>query len=228
MDSSFTELAFDVLIVTKDWWIFPIEGRWGNKGEIFFCTPHYRQLFLSNPEAINYSRAGVGRRDKVEETMEGGEVEVVKPVKPVSRLDKVVEIDEQVEEGEGEGEMEVEMIGSPVVINIMPPGKEDEGERKKERGTSAKKKKQKEVKSAVEPVRQRERGGREREGREGGEREGGGRERGGREGKEKGGGGREGGGWERERGGEGIIFFPLVVLATAEVSVHSPGDHSQL
>ena len=78
------------------------KGDGGTKGK-FFCTPHYRQLFLSNPEAINYSRAGAGRREKVEEPMEGEEVEVVKPVKPVSRLDKVVEIDEKeirVEEGD--------------------------------------------------------------------------------------------------------------------------------
>ena len=31
----------------------------GEGGEIgkFFCSPHYRQLFLSHPEVINYSRA---------------------------------------------------------------------------------------------------------------------------------------------------------------------------
>lgn len=28
----------------------------GEKGK-FFCSPHYRQLFLSHPEAINYTRA---------------------------------------------------------------------------------------------------------------------------------------------------------------------------
>jgi YHS domain-containing protein len=28
----------------------------GEKGK-FFCSPHYRQLFLSHPEVINYSRA---------------------------------------------------------------------------------------------------------------------------------------------------------------------------
>ena len=28
----------------------------GEKGK-FFCSPHYRQLFLSRPEVINYSRA---------------------------------------------------------------------------------------------------------------------------------------------------------------------------
>ena len=178
------------------------KGDGGTKGK-FFCTPHYRQLFLSNPEAINYSRAGVGRRDKVEETMEGEEVEVVKPVKPVSRLDKVVEIDEQVEEGEVEGEMEVEMIGSPVVINIMPPRKEEEGgrgERNRERGTSVKKK-QKEVKSAIEPVRQRgERGGGRGRGR--------GRGRGGKRGRE-----REGGGEEGEKGEEGgrrVLYSSLL------------------
>ena len=32
----------------------------GNEKGKFFCSAHYRQLFLSNPEAINYSRAGFG------------------------------------------------------------------------------------------------------------------------------------------------------------------------
>ena len=31
------------------------KGEGGEKGK-FFCMPHYRQLFLSNPEAINYKR----------------------------------------------------------------------------------------------------------------------------------------------------------------------------
>jgi hypothetical protein len=35
------------------------KGTAGEKGK-FFCSAHYRQLFLSNPEAINYSRAGAG------------------------------------------------------------------------------------------------------------------------------------------------------------------------
>ena len=33
-----------------------IKGEGGEKGK-FFCCPHYRQLFLSHPEVINYSRA---------------------------------------------------------------------------------------------------------------------------------------------------------------------------
>ena len=37
------------------------KGEGGAKGK-FFCSVHYRQLFLSNPEAINYSRAGVPKR----------------------------------------------------------------------------------------------------------------------------------------------------------------------
>ena len=67
----------------------------GDKGK-FFCTPHYRQLFLSNPEAINYSRVGPGPREKPEEEP----MDVVEQnrdtgaVKPVSRLDKVVEVEE--------------------------------------------------------------------------------------------------------------------------------------
>ena len=35
------------------------KGVGGEKGK-FFCNAHYRQLFMSNPEAINYSRAGAG------------------------------------------------------------------------------------------------------------------------------------------------------------------------
>lgn len=35
------------------------KGVAGEKGK-FFCSAHYRQLFLSNPEAINYSRVGAG------------------------------------------------------------------------------------------------------------------------------------------------------------------------
>ena len=35
------------------------KGEGAEKGK-FFCTAHYRQLFLSNPEAINYSRANPG------------------------------------------------------------------------------------------------------------------------------------------------------------------------
>ena len=45
------------------------KGVGGEKGK-FFCSAHYRQLFLSNPEAINYSRAGVPKRDSQQEEME--------------------------------------------------------------------------------------------------------------------------------------------------------------
>ena len=38
------------------------KGERGENGK-FFCSPHYRQLFMSNPEVINYSRA-----KKVEQT----------------------------------------------------------------------------------------------------------------------------------------------------------------
>ena len=31
------------------------KGEGGEKGK-FFCSPHYRQLFLSHPEIINYAR----------------------------------------------------------------------------------------------------------------------------------------------------------------------------
>ena len=41
----------------------------GDSGEIgkFFCQAHYRQLFLSNPEAINYSRAGAVKKTSRED-----------------------------------------------------------------------------------------------------------------------------------------------------------------
>ena len=39
------------------------KGVGDDKGK-FFCSAHYRQLFLSNPEAINYSRAGAGAETK--------------------------------------------------------------------------------------------------------------------------------------------------------------------
>ena len=38
------------------------KGVGGEKGK-FFCSTHYRQLFLSNPEAINYSRADAPKRE---------------------------------------------------------------------------------------------------------------------------------------------------------------------
>lgn len=37
------------------------KGEGGEKGK-FFCSVHYRQLFMSNPEAINYSRADAPKR----------------------------------------------------------------------------------------------------------------------------------------------------------------------
>ena len=60
------------------------KGEGGEKGK-FFCSVHYRQLFLSNPEAINYSRAGARKRDSQQEDMEVEENarEVVKPVRLV-------------------------------------------------------------------------------------------------------------------------------------------------
>ena len=39
------------------------KGVGGEKGK-FFCSVHYRQLFLSNPEKINYSWAGAGAGGK--------------------------------------------------------------------------------------------------------------------------------------------------------------------
>ena len=38
------------------------KGEGGEKGK-FFCSVHYRQLFMSNPEAINYSRADAPKRE---------------------------------------------------------------------------------------------------------------------------------------------------------------------
>ena len=39
------------------------KGEGGEKGK-FFCSVHYRQLFMSNPEAINYSRADAPKRQQ--------------------------------------------------------------------------------------------------------------------------------------------------------------------
>ena len=39
------------------------KGEGGEKGK-FFCSVHYRQLFMSNPEAINYSRADAPKREQ--------------------------------------------------------------------------------------------------------------------------------------------------------------------
>lgn len=41
----------------------------GSENGKFFCSPHYRQLFMSHPEVINYSRANVGAK-KVEQTLD--------------------------------------------------------------------------------------------------------------------------------------------------------------
>ena len=112
----------------------------GDKGK-FFCTPHYRQLFLSNPEAINYSRAGQGRRERVEqqeeEPMETSQPPVAtEPVKPVPKLDRLVEEEEggvAVRNGLGEREMETELPSSPVVIIEPPPVEEEKREKEKKR-----------------------------------------------------------------------------------------------
>lgn len=70
------------------------KGDGGEKGK-FFCTPHYRQLFLSNPEAINYSRAGASKQGrKVEEVVQQEEAaatpaSLLEPVKPISPVEPV-------------------------------------------------------------------------------------------------------------------------------------------
>ena len=85
------------------------KGVGGEKGK-FFCSAHYRQLFLSNPEAINYSRAGVPKRDSQQEEMEVKEkAKEVRP-KPDSvqtgptdvrgEIRILVEEDEEDEEGQ--------------------------------------------------------------------------------------------------------------------------------
>ena len=55
----------------------------GDSGEVgkFFCTAHYRQLFLSNPEAINYQRAGAPKRESVAEEVAAPEREKVEIVR---------------------------------------------------------------------------------------------------------------------------------------------------
>ena len=61
------------------------KGAGGEKGK-FFCSPHYRQLFLSNPEAINYSRAGAGSGGGggVSDNQPSQAVEVAKVQEPAS------------------------------------------------------------------------------------------------------------------------------------------------
>ncbi|CAI8014575.1 [F-actin]-monooxygenase MICAL3 [Geodia barretti] len=145
----------------------------GDRGK-FFCTPHYRQLFLSNPEAINYSRAGQGRRDRAGQDKDEEQMEVsqpptaVEPVKPVPKLDKLVE--EEEEEGgkmeavkNGSRDREMEVPSSPVVI-VEPPTVEEEKERKKSRKWTFSKKNKKadekpERAEKVEEGREEEGGG---------------------------------------------------------------------
>ena len=138
----------------------------GEKGK-FFCTPHYRQLFLSNPEAINYSRVGQGRREKgagEEEPMEAGEhSETMGLVRPSSKLDKLVEMDEHSMEivAEPVSVMDIEpLLESPVVINIQPPLAVGEGERGGKEGQkrqiSNKKKSEKKNKEADKEKRKEE------------------------------------------------------------------------
>jgi hypothetical protein len=66
-------------------------GQGGEPGK-FFCRPHFRQLFMSNPEAINYARAGAGgprqsSPKKEEEPMETGPSKPTK-VEAVSGAEK--------------------------------------------------------------------------------------------------------------------------------------------
>ena len=80
------------------------KGIGGEKGK-FFCSAHYRQLFLSNPEAINYQRAGVGGGAgggglKSEDTAEGLEPVVEEESKnglysPPSQKESTTSTDEE-------------------------------------------------------------------------------------------------------------------------------------
>lgn len=89
------------------------KGVGDEKGK-FFCSAHYRQLFLSNPEAINYSRAGAGAKS---EEGSGGE-----KAGPGKGMTKVVEEEEVVE-------MEIE---------VVPPEKEKTPEKEKKTKKSKK------------------------------------------------------------------------------------------
>ncbi len=98
------------------------KGDGGERGK-FFCTPHYRQLFLSNPEAINYSRAGASKREsRVEEVVQPAirEEEPVKrvpqqePVKPVSPVEPAMRTSEdEVMRAITEDEEEIEVVKTP-------------------------------------------------------------------------------------------------------------------
>lgn len=102
------------------------KGEGGEKGK-FFCSVHYRQLFLSNPEAINYSRAGAPKRDSQQEDMEVEENarEEVQPVRLV--------VDERTHNGPtngikilGDEEKEEEEKASGILEDLPPPDIEKE------------------------------------------------------------------------------------------------------
>ena len=97
------------------------KGEGGEKGK-FFCSVHYRQLFLSNPEAINYSRAGAPKRDSQQEDMEVEENarEVAQPVRLVE--------DERTHNGPpngikilGDEEKEEDKEASGILEGLPPP-----------------------------------------------------------------------------------------------------------
>ena len=115
-------------------------------------------------------------------------MESAEPVKPVSRLDKLLEMDKRPMEVEKEEkvemEMEIEVFGPPIAINVMPPPvvedtreTEKEGREKRERGGTVRKEEgeketkegERETKGREEKVRWDGRGG---EGERRGERRG--------------------------------------------------------
>jgi len=104
------------------------KGVGGEKGK-FFCSAHYRQLFLSNPEAINYSRAGVPKRDSQQEAMEVEEKATEAPVKPETVQTKPTDVRpeirilEEVEEEE-EDEDDREVTG---ILRSQPSAPNDIG-----------------------------------------------------------------------------------------------------
>ena len=120
------------------------KGSGGEKGK-FFCSAHYRQLFLSNPEAINYSRAGQGGQGarggpggKAGGSCGGG-----MGGEAGGKLEGVEEEEEEEEEGEAEAK-------SPVKEKEKKKKKEKESKKTK---SPAKEKKEQSASPARSPAR---------------------------------------------------------------------------
>jgi len=73
-------------------------GAGDEKGR-FYCTPHFRQLFLSNPEAINYGRQREGQPTPVATKMDTAAQKTVTPPPVTTQENKINrKPDQQIEE----------------------------------------------------------------------------------------------------------------------------------